>query len=111
MAAYLVSICRSVSDWEGLEAYWANVAPSFEGLGAKPLAAYTPFEQLEGSGSNLGMVIFEFPSMEIAKRWYESPAYRAVKQFRQGAAEFDLFLAEGGVVPAQARMPGIRPPG
>ncbi len=78
---------------------------------ASPLPIIFAMVPSARSRSNLGMVIFEFPSMEIAKRWYESPAYRAVKQFRQGAAEFDLFLAEGGVVPAQARMPGIRPPG
>jgi uncharacterized protein (DUF1330 family) len=106
--AYLVAFCRGVNDRRGLEAYWANVAPSFEGTGAKPLAAYTTFEQLEGPGPIEGVVIVEFPSTEIAKRWYASPAYQDVKRYRDGAAVFDLVLADGGSIPAAARMPHIR---
>jgi hypothetical protein len=37
MAAYLTSICRSVSDRAPLEDYWAHVGPSFEGFDAKPV--------------------------------------------------------------------------
>src|ERR1700722_9824278 len=108
MPAYLIAFCRDVSDRSALEAYWANVAPSFEGTGAKPLVAYMPIEQLEGPGPIEGVVIVEFPSVEIAKRWYASPAYEAVRQMREGAAVFDLVLAEGGVVLGPARMPHIK---
>jgi uncharacterized protein (DUF1330 family) len=104
MAAYLISICRSVTDRRRLEDYWANVAPSFEGYGAKPLAAYTPFEVLEGGTVVKGIVLFEFPSVEIAKRWYKSSAYQDVKRLRDGAAEFELILVDGGWKPATERM-------
>jgi uncharacterized protein (DUF1330 family) len=83
MAAYLISICKSVTDRRRLEDYWANVAPSFEGYGAKPFAAYTPFEVLEGGTGVKGIVLFEFPSVEIAKRWYTSSAYQDVKRRRR----------------------------
>jgi len=43
--------------------------------------------------------------MEEARRWYTSPAYQEVKKRRDGAANFDLILVEGGVVPAAERMP------
>ena len=108
MAAYLISICRSVSDRARLEDYWAHVAPSFEGFGAKPLVAYAPFELLEGQDNAKGVVLFEFPSMEVAKRWNYSAAYQEVRQRRLGAAEFELILVDGGLTPASERMPDVR---
>lgn len=105
MPAYLISLCRHVTDRKRLEDYWANVAPAFKGFDAKPLVAYAPFEVLEGDGSVRGVVLFEFPSMEEARNWYTSAAYREVKKRREGAANFDLILVEGGFVPAAERMP------
>jgi uncharacterized protein (DUF1330 family) len=105
MTAYLISICRSVSDRARLEDYWAHVAPSFEGFDAKPLVAYAPFEALEGDADAKGVVLFEFPSMEAAKRWYFSDAYQEVKQRRLGAAEFELLLVDGELTRAAERMP------
>jgi uncharacterized protein (DUF1330 family) len=107
MAAYLISICRSVADRGRLEDYWAHAAPTFEGFDAKPLAAYPPFEVLEGQSDAKGIVLFEFSSMEVAKRWYTSDAYQEVQQRRLGAAEFELLLVDGGWTPAAERMPGI----
>jgi uncharacterized protein (DUF1330 family) len=105
MPAYLISICRSVSDRRGLEAYWANVAPSFEGVGTQPLAVYTPFEVLEpAAGPVEGVVLIEFPSMEAARRWYTSAEYQEAKRHRQGAAEFELILVDGGWTPPAERM-------
>jgi hypothetical protein len=40
MPAYLISLCRDVTDRRRLEDYWANVAPAFKGFEAKPLVAY-----------------------------------------------------------------------
>jgi uncharacterized protein (DUF1330 family) len=108
MAAYLISICRSVTDRGRLEDYWAHVAPSFEGFDAKPLVAYAPFEVLEGPAAAKGVVLFEFPSMEAAKRWYTSPAYQEVKQRRLGAADFELILVDGGWTPPFERMPDTK---
>lgn len=108
MAAYLIAICRSVSARGRLEDYWAYVAPSFEGFDAEPLVAYAPFEVLEGDANAKGIVPFEFPSMEVAKRWYLSDAYQEVKQRRLGAAQFELILVDGGWKPAAERMPDTR---
>ncbi len=101
MTAYLISLCRRVHDRRRLEEYWANVAPAFKDVAARPLVAYAPFEMLEGDGVR-GVVLFEFSSMEEARRWYKSPAYQDVKRLREGAADFDLILVDGGVVSAAA---------
>ncbi len=108
MPAYLISLCRDITDRKRLEDYWTNVKPAFEGFEAKPLVAYTPFEILEGAGGILGVVLFEFPSMDEARRWYTSPAYQELKKRREGGASFDLILVEGGVVPAADRMSDFR---
>ncbi|MGA8331969.1 MAG: DUF1330 domain-containing protein, partial [Mycobacterium sp.] len=108
MTAYLISICRSVSDRDRLEDYWAHAAATFEGFDAKPLVAYAPFGVLEGDADAKGVVLFEFPSMDAAKRWYGSAAYQEVRQRRHGAAEFDLILVDGGWKPAAERMPDTR---
>ena len=108
MTAYLVSICRSVSDRDRLEDYWAHAAATFEGFDTKPLVTYAPFEVLEGDSDAKGIVLFEFPSVEAAKRWYFSDAYQEVKRRRLGAAEFELILVDGGLTPAAERMPDTR---
>jgi hypothetical protein len=45
---YMVYVCHSVSDRAQLEKYWASIAPTLKGHSVKYLAAYTPFEVLEG---------------------------------------------------------------
>ena len=64
MPAYLISLCRQVTDRKNLENYWANGAPAFKDVKAKPLVAYTSIEVLEGDSSLQGVVLFEFSSME-----------------------------------------------
>jgi uncharacterized protein (DUF1330 family) len=105
MPVYLIAICKSVSDRRGLENYWANVGPTLAACGAKPLVVYTPFDLLEGDGPIEGVAMLEFPSMEAATGWYRSDAYRKVREHRLGAAEYDLILVGGGVVPPNDRMP------
>lgn len=109
MPAYLISICKGVTNRAALEDYWANARPTFEGTNATPLVAYKPFEVLEGTGPVEGVVLFEFPSMEVARSWYHGEAYQAVKRRRDGAAEFQLILVESGWLPAAERMPTAKP--
>ena len=108
MPAYLISICRGVSDRNRLEDYWAHAGATFDGFDGKPLVAYAPFEVLEGGGAEVapkGIVLFEFPSMEVARRWYSGEAYQQVRHRRLGAADFELILVDGGWTPAAGRMP------
>jgi uncharacterized protein (DUF1330 family) len=109
MPAYIISICRNVTDRAGLENYWRHVGPSFEGSGARPMVVYSPFEVLESAQPVEGMVLFEFPSMEAARRWYHSPAYQDARKLRQGVGEFEMILCEEGWVPADQRMPQTKP--
>src|ERR1700691_6731588 len=78
MPVYMVYVCHSVSDRAQLEKYWASIAPTLQGHSVKYLAAYTPFEVLEGEKVE-GVFVAEWPSMEAAKAWYDSPGYQAIR--------------------------------
>ena len=66
MPVYMIYICHSVSDRALLEKYWTSMGPTLEGQPIKLLAAYTPFEVLEGENI-LAVIVAEWPSMEAAK--------------------------------------------
>jgi uncharacterized protein (DUF1330 family) len=108
MPAYMIALNRRVHDLQKLEAYWKAAGPTFEGRGSKPLSSYTPVTPLELMGPLEGVVLIEFPDVAAAKGWYESPAYQTAKQNRDGAADTEFFIIDGGRVPAEDRLPHIR---
>lgn len=105
MPAYMIALNRALHDRQKLEEYWKAAGPTFEGLGAKSLAVYTPLVLLEMRGPLDGAVVVEFPDLETARGWYESPAYQQAKQYRNGAADVEIFIIDGGAVAPQDRMP------
>ncbi len=106
MPVYMVYVCHSVSDRVQLEKYWAAIGPTLENQPIKLLAAYTPFEVLEGERGEdtLGVVVAEWPSMEAAKAWYDSPGYKAIRHLRQDNASYTGLLVEAGLAPEQQRL-------
>jgi uncharacterized protein (DUF1330 family) len=52
-------------------------------------------ETLEGDWKPNRIVVVEFPSVEKAKAWYNSPEYTAAKQIRWKASTGKLLLVEG----------------
>jgi len=109
MPAYLVYICQSVSDRKELETYWKDMPRTFIGFDVKLHTVYRPFELLEGEGPVEGVVVAEFPSIEEAKRWYDSPGYVAVRQHRMRGAKYLGLLVDGGVTESiDERMPQTR---
>jgi uncharacterized protein (DUF1330 family) len=50
---------------------------------------------LEGDWRPKRLVLLEFPDLEAAKRFYESPAYQEAKRLREGAAGFNMVAVEG----------------
>ena len=61
--------------------YSQKVGKTLSGHPVKVLAAYGRQEVVEGPEVE-GVVILEFPSFEAAKAWYDSPAYREVREHR-----------------------------
>jgi uncharacterized protein (DUF1330 family) len=104
MAAYCVFILKSVKDRAKLDEYWAKAGPTMKGFGVKPLAAYTPFKLLEGNDAVKAVVLAEFPSMEEAQRWYDSPGYSEVRKHRLAGGEFLTLLLDGGLAKGSDRL-------
>jgi uncharacterized protein (DUF1330 family) len=94
MSAYLVFIREQTIDARELAIYWSKIRATFAGHEVKVLASYGRYEDLEGTPTE-GTVIAEFPSMEAAKAWYDSPAYREVREHRLKGAVYRGILVEG----------------
>ena len=51
-------------------------------------------EQLEGNPDNRKIVVSEWPSMDAARKFWNSPEYQALKAVREGSADIDVHLVE-----------------
>jgi uncharacterized protein (DUF1330 family) len=94
MAAYIVFMRDRMRDPAEFGQYMEAVPATLEGHPARPLAIYGQLEMLEGPAIE-GAVIAEFPTMEAARAWYNSPAYTAARQHRFKAGDYRVFITEG----------------
>jgi uncharacterized protein (DUF1330 family) len=94
VAAYAVFVRESTRNASELAAYSQKVGRTLAGHPVKVLAAYGPQEVLEGAKVE-GVVILEFPSLAEAKAWYDSPAYREVREHRFRGADYRAVMVEG----------------
>lgn len=94
MAAYIVFMRDQMHDTAEFGKYMEAVPATLEGHPVKPLTIYGQFEMLEGAPIE-GAVIAEFPTMEAARAWYNSPAYTAARKHRYRAGDYRVFLIEG----------------
>ena len=74
MSAYLIFAREKTLDEAELKLYWDKIRATFKGHQVKVLVNYGRLEVLEGNPFK-GIVIAEFPSLEAAEAWYESPAF------------------------------------
>ena len=94
MSAYVVMIREHVTDQAEMDTY-ARLAPrARKGHDIERLAFYGALDTLEGAPPD-GVVIHRFPTMEDARRWYDSPAYEAARVHRQRGAAYRVFIVEG----------------
>jgi len=94
MSAYAIFIREATRNPAEMQTYASKAGGSLAGHPVKILAAYGDQETLEGSPTE-GVVILEFPSMEAAKAWYDSPAYREAREHRFKGADYRAFLVQG----------------
>ena len=52
-------------------------------------------QALEGEPPKGFIVVIGFDSMEKAREWYDSPAYAAIRPFRQTSTNSRIFIADG----------------
>jgi uncharacterized protein (DUF1330 family) len=59
-----------------------------------PLVVYGAMESLEGEPP-AGTVILQFPTVEDAKAWYNTPGYQAALLHRRKGADYRAFIVQG----------------
>jgi len=76
--------------------YQAHVQPLIAAHGGRFRACGVGLEVLEGDKDSRRLVVFEFPSMEALRGFWNSAEYAELKGMRVGAARIDAWA-----VPAQ----------
>ena len=94
MAAYVIFIRDRMNDPDEFAIYSQKARAARGDHPLKPLAYYGKVETLEGEPAD-GVVVLEFPTMEAARAWYESPAYQEALVHRKRAADYRVVLVEG----------------
>jgi uncharacterized protein (DUF1330 family) len=94
MAAYVIADVH-VKDPERYHNYRAMVPASLEKYGGKFLVRGGKVDKLEGSREPGRVVVLEFPTIEQARRWYDSPEYREARALRLSTADSHLIIVEG----------------
>jgi uncharacterized protein (DUF1330 family) len=94
MAAYLLAEIE-ITNPEGYKEYTAQVPATIAKYGGRFLVRGGAAHMLEGNWPQQRRVLIEFPSVEAARRWYDSPDYEKPKAMRIANSKGRLLLLEG----------------
>jgi uncharacterized protein (DUF1330 family) len=94
MPAYII-VESEVTDPEQYEQYKAASPGAVAAGGGRFIVRGGETVTLEGDWQPKRVVVLEFPDLEAAKRFYESPEYQAAIKLREGAANFKMIAVEG----------------
>ena len=94
MTAYVIFTREKLRDPAEYDAYKKKAGGAMKGHPLTPRAVYGRHEVMEGAEIE-GVVLLEFPSMEAAKAWYDSPAYREAREHRFKGADYRCVIVEG----------------
>ena len=95
MATYVLFDNVEVSDPAALAEYFPQAAKLVAKHGGRYLAVDAVPEVVEGDPGLRSVVLMEFPDAESARAWYESPAYRPLREMRHRAARNNAVLIDG----------------
>lgn len=94
MPAYIVANA-TVTDATIFEAYRKLAPDAIARHGGRYLVRGGATTILEGEPKPARVIVLEFPTVEAAKRFYDSPEYREARRVREGAARIDMFVVDG----------------
>src|SRR5688500_401569 len=95
MPAYCFFDVRKITDDRKVAQYRPRVAATVEQYGGRYLVLGGKHEVVEGDWKPGFAVIVEFPSLEQAHRWYDSPEYRPLRALRLAGTECNAVFIEG----------------
>jgi uncharacterized protein (DUF1330 family) len=94
MAAYFL-VRIHVSDPDAFARYRAAVPAVIAAYGGRYLVRGGDVEVLEGGYDGSRVIVLEFPDMDAARRFWNSPEYAQVRKLREGAAELQVWAVPG----------------
>lgn len=83
-----------LTDPEGIRPYSAAVESTFKPFGGRYVVRGGKVALLEGEPTKR-VIVIEFPSMELAQAWYDSPKYQEIRPIRHKSAKSRVFIMEG----------------
>ena len=93
-AHFLVDI-REIKDPATMDEYRSRVASTVEKFGGRYVVQGGSFKVVEGTYQPVRLAMLEFPSMDQARRWYDSEEYRELKRMRLAATVSNGFFMTG----------------
>ena len=94
MAAYVI-VEVNVTDPQLFAEYAKGVPATISAHGGRYIVRGGAVETKEGGWAPKRVVVLEFPSMEQARKWYDSPAYKPLLEMRLRAANAKTIFVEG----------------
>ena len=94
MAAYFIAQ-MTITDPEGYKAYASQTLPTIQKYGGKFVVRGGAITPVEGDFEHERVVVLEFPDVEAAQRWYNSPEYQPLALQRQAASKGKSIIVEG----------------
>jgi uncharacterized protein (DUF1330 family) len=94
MPGYLIANIE-VTDPAKFEQYREKVAPVIKQFGGRYLVRGGDLRRLEGNLPLRRLVVLEFPTLDAAQRFYDSPEYRPLLELRIASTRSDVVLVDG----------------
>ena len=94
MPAYVI-VETDVHDPGQYERYKAASPAAVHAGGGRFVVRGGELAVLEGDWGPSRLVVLEFPDLEAAKRWYDSPEYAEARRLREGAANLRMVAVQG----------------
>lgn len=94
MAAYAI-VELNITDPQLFQEYGKGVPATIAAYGGRYLVRGGATETKEGGWAPKRVVVLEFPSMDQARKWYDSPEYKPLLAMRLKAADAKMIFAGG----------------
>src|SRR5689334_11771803 len=94
MPAYIIAMVN-IKNPEKYQEYAKRAGPANAKHGSRFLVRGGKKTTLEGDIPFERIVVTEFPDVETAKKFYNSPEYQDARKHRLGAADFHMVIVEG----------------
>lgn len=97
MSAFFFIDVHEITDEAKMAEYREKVFPVVEQFGGKYRVIGGEQHVLEGDWKATFPVLIEFENVEHARRWYDAPEYRELKEMRLAATRGSMVLIDGDV--------------